>query len=73
MRNLPRGFDIYLVNVKTMRKIAQVFVALVRKAELYEIKLLAQKNDKVINKKFTTFQTSDGDSKTRRLTFFGGN
>ena len=28
MRNLPHGFDmIYLVNVKTMRKIAQVFVA----------------------------------------------
>ena len=27
MRNLPHGFDIYLVNVKTMRKIAQIFVA----------------------------------------------
>ena len=26
MRNLPHGFDIYLVNVKTMRKIAQIFV-----------------------------------------------
>ena len=27
LRNLPRGFDIYLVNVKTMRKIAQIFMA----------------------------------------------
>ena len=27
MHNLPPGFDIYLVNVKTMRKIAQIFVA----------------------------------------------
>ena len=25
--NLPHGFDIYLLNVKTMRKIAQFFVA----------------------------------------------
>ena len=27
MRNLPHGFDIYLVNVKTMMQIAQIFVA----------------------------------------------
>ena len=27
MRNLPHGFDICLVNVKTMRKIVQIFVA----------------------------------------------
>ena len=27
LRNLPHGFDIYLVNIKTMRKIAQIFVA----------------------------------------------
>ena len=27
MYNLPRGFDVYQVNVKTMRKIAQIFVA----------------------------------------------
>ena len=27
LRNIPHGFDIYLVNVKTMRKIAQIFVA----------------------------------------------
>ena len=26
-RNLPYGFDIYLVNVKTIRQIAQIFVA----------------------------------------------
>ena len=26
MRDLPHGFDIYLVNVKTTRKIAQIFV-----------------------------------------------
>ena len=27
LRNLPRSLDIYLVNVQTMRKIAQIFVA----------------------------------------------
>ena len=27
MRNHPYGFEIYLVNVKTMRTIAQIFVA----------------------------------------------
>ena len=27
MRDLPHGFDNYLVNVKTMRKIAHIFVA----------------------------------------------
>ena len=27
MRNLPYGFDIYLVNVKTTRQIAKIFVA----------------------------------------------
>ena len=27
MRNRPDGFDIYLVNVKTLRKISQIFVA----------------------------------------------
>ena len=27
MRNRPYGFDIYLVNVKTIRRMAQIFVA----------------------------------------------
>ena len=27
MHNLPDGFDVYLINVKTIRKIAQIFVA----------------------------------------------
>ena len=27
MHNLPHGFDIYLVDIKTMKKIAQIFVA----------------------------------------------
>ena len=27
MRNRPYGFEIYLVNIKTMRMIAQIFVA----------------------------------------------
>ena len=30
----PYGFEIYLVNVKTMRTIAQIFVAFSKKAEL---------------------------------------
>ena len=29
--NLPHGFDIYLVSVKTMRKIAQIFVDFLEK------------------------------------------
>ena len=37
--NLPHGFDIYLVNVKTMRKITQIFVAFSEKVNFkYEIK-----------------------------------
>ena len=37
MRNRPDGFDIYLVNIKTMMKIAQIFVvfSVLREAELY--------------------------------------
>ena len=31
---LPHGFDIFLVNVKTMRKIVQNFYGLLKKAEL---------------------------------------
>ena len=31
LRNLPRAFDINLVNVKTMRKIAQIFVTFSKK------------------------------------------
>ena len=31
MNNLPHGLDIYLVNVQTMRKIAQIFVPFTEK------------------------------------------
>ena len=31
LRNLLHGFDIYLVNVKTMKKIAQIFMAFSKK------------------------------------------
>ena len=37
MCNLPYGFDIYLVNVKTMRKIAQIFVAFSEKLNFSKI------------------------------------
>ena len=40
MRNLPNGFDIYLVNVKTMRKKAQIFVAFSEKLNFEFFKLL---------------------------------
>ena len=33
---VPQGFDIYLVNVKTMRKIAQIFVAFSEKLKRKE-------------------------------------
>ena len=35
MHNHPYGFDNYLVNVKTIRKIAQIFVTFSKKAGLY--------------------------------------
>ena len=38
LRNLPRGFDIYLVNLKTMRKFAQIFVAFSEKLYFKESK-----------------------------------
>ena len=37
VRNFPHGFDIYLVNVKTMRKIAQIFVAFSEKLKFTEV------------------------------------
>ena len=37
LRNLPHGFDIYLVSVKTMRKIAQIFVAFSEKLNFKEL------------------------------------
>ena len=44
LRNLPYGFDIYLVSVKNMRKIAQIFVAFSEKLNFkyfyWEIKLI---------------------------------
>ena len=36
MRNRPYGFEIYLVNVKTMRTIAQIFVAFSEKLNFNE-------------------------------------
>ena len=48
MRDLPHGFGIYLVNNKTMRKIAQIFVAFSEKLNftfsvVKETALFAQK------------------------------
>ena len=40
MCNLPHGFDIYLVNVKTMRKIVQIFVAFSEKLNFTRIQIL---------------------------------
>ena len=37
LHNLPYGFDIYLVNVKTIRKIAQIFVAFSEKLNFIEL------------------------------------
>ena len=38
MGNLPHGYEIYLVNIKTMRKIAQIFVAISEKPKFTFIK-----------------------------------
>ena len=43
MRNRPYGFEIYLVNVKTMRTIAPIFVAFSEKLNFNE-KLHCSKN-----------------------------
>ena len=37
LHNLPHGFEIYLVNFKTMRKIAQIFVAFSEKLNFNEM------------------------------------
>ena len=39
MRHPPYGFDIYLVNVKTMRTIAQILVAFSEKLNFIKIDL----------------------------------
>ena len=39
MRNLPHGFDIYLDKVKTMKKIAQIFVAFAEKLNFNRYRL----------------------------------
>ena len=36
MRNLPHGFGIYLLNVKTMRKIFFKLCVLLKKSEIYK-------------------------------------
>ena len=38
--NLPYGFDVYKVNVKTMRQIAQIFVAFSEKLNFTIVKLV---------------------------------
>ena len=37
MRNLLHGFDIYLVDAKTMRKMAQIFVAFSEKSNFINL------------------------------------
>ena len=39
LRNLPHGLEIYLVNVQTMRKIAQIFMAFSEKLNFKNLKL----------------------------------
>ena len=43
LRNLPHGFDIYLVSVKTMRKIAQIFVAFSEKLNFNKYNAMVKK------------------------------
>ena len=38
-RNLPRGFDFYLVNVKTIRRMAQTFVVFSEKPNFMSDKI----------------------------------
>ena len=40
VRNLPYGFDIYLVNVKTIRQIKQIFVVFSEKLNFTSVKKL---------------------------------
>ena len=47
MRNRPYGFEIYLVNVKTIRQIAQIFVA-------FSEKLNFNKDKSVVYTKYQT-------------------
>ena len=48
MRNLPHGFDIYLVNIKTIKQIAQIFVAFSEKLNFkrpHNFRTISNKND----------------------------
>ena len=57
MRNRPYGFDIYLVHVKTMRTIAQIFVAFSEKLNFKETeeKVFRSKPKKVMGKPRTSY------------------
>ena len=46
MRNRPDGFDIYLVNVKTIRTIAHIFVVFSEKLNFTEKKRSKKKENK---------------------------
>ena len=50
MRNLPNGFDTYLVNVKTIRKIAQILVAFSGKLNFKQKKISANVLRSVLKK-----------------------
>ena len=45
MRHPPYGFDIYLVNVKTIRRMAQIFVAFSEKLNFITITVKSTGNE----------------------------
>ena len=59
MRNLPDGFDIYLVNVKTMRQIAHIFVAFSEKLNFIRQNLILMCLLNVRLRKSDFIQTSE--------------
>ena len=50
MRNRPHGFDIYLVNVKTIRTIAHIFVAFSEKLNFTDIERPRHPRQKCVSK-----------------------
>ena len=59
MRNSPYGFEIYLVNVKTMRTIAPIFVASSEKLNFKNLAL----NDLQRQQKYISCSTVDGSGR----------
>ena len=69
----PYGFVIYLVNVKTMRTIAQIFVAFSEKLNFKELIFFRDEKKWVLTKCFVFFRRTSENRRTRSYQLFTHN